>query len=77
MDIEKKREEKMNLTKVGYENRAGFLKLELHRKDFGKVFEACSHSLGNTCIAEDFDVTKVLPTQVPPRGGSCIWGPTG
>ncbi|KAL2751360.1 hypothetical protein V1477_000518 [Vespula maculifrons] len=45
--------------------------------NFGKVFEACSHSLGNTCIAGDFDVTKVLPTQVPPRGGSCIWGPTG
>ncbi|KAL2738417.1 LOW QUALITY PROTEIN: hypothetical protein V1477_011776 [Vespula maculifrons] len=24
---------------------------ELHRKDVGKVFEACSHSLGNTCIS--------------------------
>ncbi|KAL2744585.1 hypothetical protein V1477_007127 [Vespula maculifrons] len=25
----------------------------------------------------DFDISQVLPTQVPPRGGSCIWGPTG
>ncbi|KAL2750534.1 hypothetical protein V1477_001324 [Vespula maculifrons] len=25
----------------------------------------------------DFNISQVLPTQVPPRGGSCIWGPTG
>ncbi|KAL2744587.1 hypothetical protein V1477_007129 [Vespula maculifrons] len=24
----------------------------------------------------DCDISQVLPTQVPPRGGSCIWGPT-
>ncbi|KAF7419172.1 hypothetical protein HZH68_001825 [Vespula germanica] len=25
----------------------------------------------------DFEIPQVLPTQVPPLGGCCIWGPTG
>ncbi|KAL2751468.1 hypothetical protein V1477_000626 [Vespula maculifrons] len=98
MDIEKKRKEKMNLTKVGIRKSCWIFSSRRRRPaqkptpmspthgthpresiiiNFGKVFEACSHSLGNTCIAGDFDVTQVFPTQVPPRGGSCIWGPTG
>ncbi|KAL2715107.1 LOW QUALITY PROTEIN: hypothetical protein V1478_014805 [Vespula squamosa] len=27
-------------------------------------------------LKKDIDISQVLPTQVPPRGGSCIWGPT-
>ncbi|KAL2741383.1 hypothetical protein V1477_010444 [Vespula maculifrons] len=24
----------------------------------------------------DFNISQVLPTQVPPLGSSCVWGPT-
>ncbi|KAL2728326.1 hypothetical protein V1477_017602 [Vespula maculifrons] len=55
---EKKRKEMMDLIKTG--------------KRSWKNLEICSHSLGNTSIPLNSVTTKVLPTQVPPRGGCCI-----
>ncbi|KAL2748114.1 hypothetical protein V1477_003663 [Vespula maculifrons] len=37
-----------------------------------KNLKICSHSLGNTSIPLNLVTKKVLPTQVPPRGGCCI-----
>ncbi|KAL2716563.1 hypothetical protein V1478_014239 [Vespula squamosa] len=36
-----------------------------------------NHSPGSTCIELNFDISQVLPTQVSPRGGCCIWRPMG
>ncbi|KAL2738298.1 hypothetical protein V1477_011657 [Vespula maculifrons] len=46
-------------------------------KIFWKNLKERSHSQGDTCSLQDFDISQVLPTQVPPRGGCCIWGPSG
>ncbi|KAL2749506.1 hypothetical protein V1477_002446 [Vespula maculifrons] len=36
-----------------------------------------SHPPGSTCVTLDLDISQVIPTQVSPRGGCCIWRPTG
>ncbi|KAF7398335.1 hypothetical protein HZH66_006232 [Vespula vulgaris] len=43
--------------------------LELHRKDFGKVFEACSHSPGLNSSGVE---SAGLQQQQPPRGGTWV-----
>ncbi|KAL2713142.1 hypothetical protein V1478_017335 [Vespula squamosa] len=49
----------------------------IKRKTFWKRIEICSHSPGNTCdLNFAFDRSQVLPTQVSPRGGCCVWRPT-
>ncbi|KAL2741868.1 hypothetical protein V1477_009497 [Vespula maculifrons] len=31
-----------------------------------------SHSQGDACSLQDFDISHVFPTKVPPRGGCCF-----
>ncbi|KAL2748781.1 hypothetical protein V1477_002901 [Vespula maculifrons] len=45
-------------------------------KDFGKVFKYAAIRSEILAAYKKIDVSQVMPTQVPPRGGCCSWRPT-